>query len=174
MTLKRNFKTRAGIRMLLTGGLVMLVMLLVASSISCQAALPPEEEVVPPKEEAIPPVKEVLPPKEEATSEKEKVVAEEPIPPEELPPAPELEPAPAPEPEPGPTTSIAEVEISGFAFVPDTITVPAGTTVIWTHNDSPPHTISSRDGLFDTGTVSRGATFSHTFPAPLVSPPLFE
>ncbi len=44
MTVKQNFKIRAGIRILLTNGLVMLTMLLIAFSISCQATPPAEEE----------------------------------------------------------------------------------------------------------------------------------
>ncbi len=163
MTVNQNFKIRTGIRILLTSGMGMLAMLLIAFSISCQATLPTGEEAVPPKEEVLPPKEEAVPPKEEATPEKEKVTEEELVPPQESAPTPELEPTPTPESEPSPTTTIAEVSISGFAFVPATITIPVGTTVTWTHNDSPPHTVSSRDGLFDAGTLSPGAAFSYTF-----------
>ena len=44
MTVKQNSKIRAGIRILLTNGLVMLAMLLIAFSISCQATPPTEGE----------------------------------------------------------------------------------------------------------------------------------
>ena len=44
MTIKQNFKIRASIRILLTNGLVMLAMLLIAFSISCQVTPPTEEE----------------------------------------------------------------------------------------------------------------------------------
>ena len=44
MTVKQNFKIRAGIRILLTNGLVILAMLLIVFSISCQATPPTEGE----------------------------------------------------------------------------------------------------------------------------------
>ncbi len=44
MTVKQNFKIRAGIRILLTNGLVMLTILLIVFSISCQATPPTEGE----------------------------------------------------------------------------------------------------------------------------------
>ncbi len=156
MIVKRNSKMGTGIRVLLPSGLVLLAMLLVVFSISCQATLPAEEELVPPKEE-------ILPPKEGTMPEEEKVTEEKAIPIEEPSPTPKPEPRPTPEPEPSPTTATAEVTISGFAFGPATITVPVGTTVTWTHNDSPPHTVSSRDAVFDSGNLPPGATFSYTF-----------
>lgn len=69
----------------------------------------------------------------------------------------------APAPTPSPTPTITEVEISGFAFVPATITIPVGTTVTWFNKDSVAHTVSSREGVFDSGNLSGGATFSYTF-----------
>ena len=62
-----------------------------------------------------------------------------------------------------PTTAHANVDISGFAFVPQTLSVPPGTTVTWTNNDSSSHTIASNDNLFQSGNLAKGATFSHTF-----------
>ena len=44
MTVKQNFKVRDGIRILLTSGLIMLAMLLIVFSISCQTTPPTEEE----------------------------------------------------------------------------------------------------------------------------------
>ncbi len=66
-------------------------------------------------------------------------------------------------PTPSPTPTITEVEISGFAFVPATITIPVGTTVTWFNKDPVAHTVSSREGVFDSGNLSGGATFSYTF-----------
>jgi plastocyanin len=57
----------------------------------------------------------------------------------------------------------ANVDISGFAFVPKTLEVSVGTRITWTNRDSVAHTVSSRDNLFDSGNFSRGATFSYTF-----------
>jgi plastocyanin len=62
-----------------------------------------------------------------------------------------------------PATAQAKVDISGFAFVPQTLTVAVGTTVTWTNNDSSSHTIASNDNLFQSGTLAKGSTFSHTF-----------
>lgn len=62
-----------------------------------------------------------------------------------------------------PATAHANVDISGFAFVPPTLTVSVGTTVTWTNNDSSSHTIASNDNLFQSGTLAKSATFSHTF-----------
>lgn len=73
------------------------------------------------------------------------------------------EPAPPPAPALDPMPTTIEADISGFAFVPDTITVAVGTTITWTNKDSAPHTVSSRDGVFESGTMSRNATFSYTF-----------
>lgn len=72
-------------------------------------------------------------------------------------------PAPTPTPTPSPTPTSIEVEISDFAFVPATITVSVGATITWTNNDPAPHTVTSRDTVFDSGNLSRGATFSYTF-----------
>jgi len=55
------------------------------------------------------------------------------------------------------------VNISGFAFDPPTLTVPVGTTVTWTNNDSTTHTVTADDGSFDSGNVDPGGTFSFTF-----------
>lgn len=57
----------------------------------------------------------------------------------------------------------ANVDISDFAFVPETLEVPVGTRVTWTNSDSVAHTVSSRDALFDSGNFSGGSTFSYTF-----------
>ncbi len=70
----------------------------------------------------------------------------------------ETEPPPAPAP-----AATSEVEISDFEFAPDTITVSPGTTVTWKNMDSPPHTVTSREDLFDSGSMSTGDTFSYTF-----------
>jgi plastocyanin len=56
------------------------------------------------------------------------------------------------------------VTISGFAFAPATITVPVGTKVTWTNQDSTDHTVTADDGnAFDSGNIANGATFSFTF-----------
>ena len=78
-------------------------------------------------------------------------------------PVPTPAPAPAPASTSGPTATDVELEILNFAFVPNTITVAAGTTVTWTNLDSAPHTVTTRETLFDSGRMSTGDTFSYTF-----------
>jgi plastocyanin len=58
-----------------------------------------------------------------------------------------------------------QVSIDGFAFVPATLTVKAGTTVTWTNRDEEPHTVASSDGSFHSPGMGTGATFTHTFSA---------
>jgi plastocyanin len=55
------------------------------------------------------------------------------------------------------------VTIQNFAFNPVTITISKGQTVTWTNMDSAPHTVTSTTGYFDSGPISQGQTFSHTF-----------
>jgi plastocyanin len=54
------------------------------------------------------------------------------------------------------------VTVSNFAFNPPEITVKSGTAVTWTNQDSMMHTITA-PGLFDSGTLGQGKTFSYTF-----------
>jgi plastocyanin len=62
-----------------------------------------------------------------------------------------------------PAGNAVAVEISGYAFNPPTLTVKEGTTVTWTNSDSVVHTVTSDTGLFDSGDMAQGATFSFTF-----------
>ena len=59
----------------------------------------------------------------------------------------------------------ARIVISGFAFNgPDT--VPVGTTVEVRNNDSAPHSWTSTEGVFDSGTLAMSETFEFTFDEP--------
>jgi plastocyanin len=58
------------------------------------------------------------------------------------------------------------VVIANLAFEPAAITVPTGTTVAWTNDDAPPHTVTSTDGAFDSGILDPGGSFSFTFNEP--------
>ncbi len=49
---------------------------------------------------------------------------------------------------------------SSSATWPPNINVPAGTTVLWTNRDQTTHTVTSLQGLFDSGGLS---AFSYTF-----------
>jgi plastocyanin len=55
-----------------------------------------------------------------------------------------------------------------FTFSPATITIKAGTTVVWTNMTGAPHTVTSDDGKsFDSGIANpipaSGGTFKFTF-----------
>ena len=65
-----------------------------------------------------------------------------------------------------PAGTVNQVSIEGFAFNPSSITVPAGTTVTWTNNDSVTHTVTSDSGAFDSGNLAPGKTFTFTFSQP--------
>ena len=58
-----------------------------------------------------------------------------------------------------------QVTIDNFAFAPATLTVKAGTTVVWTNHDEEPHTVAASDGSFHSPGMGTGATYSHTFGA---------
>ena len=67
------------------------------------------------------------------------------------------------------TAGLAEVNVSiaSFAFGPDVVTVPAGTTVTWTNDEGAvAHTTTSDDGLWDSATLQPGDQFSFTFDEP--------
>jgi hypothetical protein len=55
------------------------------------------------------------------------------------------------------------VSIVDFNFAPSSTTVHVGDTVTWTNNGQAPHTATAKDGSFDTGTLQKGGTGSHTF-----------
>ncbi len=65
-----------------------------------------------------------------------------------------------------------KVTIADSTFSPSKVEVQAGTTVTWTNNDALPHTVTSTvtddvdsatSGLFDSGTLQTGESFSYTF-----------
>ena len=62
--------------------------------------------------------------------------------------------------------AVTEVSVVDVAFQPVDIEVPVGTTVDWTNEDPFAHTVTARDGAFDSGTMDGGATFSQTFSEP--------
>lgn len=64
-----------------------------------------------------------------------------------------------------------EVSMVNFAFEPKTATINVGDTVKWTNTVVVPHTTTSgtgcaKDGKWDSGDMTRGATFSFTFDTP--------
>jgi plastocyanin len=57
----------------------------------------------------------------------------------------------------------AEVAMQSSQFQPKELTVKVGTTVKWTNNDQARHTVTSDTGVFDSGNLGKGQTFSFTF-----------
>lgn len=58
------------------------------------------------------------------------------------------------------------VRIKDFKFLPEDVTVDAGTTVRWTNADSAPHTATADDASFDTGDLRQGKTGEVTLSDP--------
>jgi len=69
-------------------------------------------------------------------------------------------------PGPGGQSTADAVEISNFAFSPNSLTVPAGTTVTWTNKDGITHTSTSDQAVWDSGGISPGQSFSVPFNTP--------
>ncbi len=89
-------------------------------------------------------------------------------------PAPAAEAKPTPPPAQAPVTVASapvNVSIQSFAFSNATLNIAVGTKVTWTNNDSAPHTVTSdkggiADGVFGSGTLSTGDSFSFSFDKP--------
>jgi plastocyanin len=60
----------------------------------------------------------------------------------------------------------AAVKIDNFVFGPQTLTVPVGTTVVWTNSDDIPHTSVSTEGVFKSKVLDTDEKFSYTFTKP--------
>ena len=56
-----------------------------------------------------------------------------------------------------------EVPIATFVFPPSPLTIKKGTTVVWTNKDDATHTVSSDSGLFSSGSIIKGNSYSFTF-----------
>jgi len=63
-------------------------------------------------------------------------------------------------------TNSVEVTIDNFSFTPPTLTVSAGTKVIWVNKDDVPHTVTSDDKLFGSRALDTDDKFSFTFQTP--------
>jgi plastocyanin len=62
-------------------------------------------------------------------------------------------------------SSAMQVTIQNFAFSPASLTIPAGTTVVWTNKDTAPHTVTVRSGpvTFSSPNLQQGDSFTYTF-----------
>lgn len=73
---------------------------------------------------------------------------------------PYAQPPPGPTAVPGQTT---RVTIMDFMFMPQTITIHVGQTVMWQNNGPSMHTSTSDTGIWNSGTIGVGGTYSRTF-----------
>jgi plastocyanin len=62
-----------------------------------------------------------------------------------------------------PTTMNASIVAGGFT--PNPISISAGSTVMWTNNDTGAHTIVADNGAFASGAIAPGGTYSYMFPS---------
>ncbi len=60
----------------------------------------------------------------------------------------------------------ARVIVKEFMFEPMSLQVRAGTTVIWSNLDDEPHTVVSDTGVFRSGAIDTGDTYSFKFDKP--------
>ena len=56
-----------------------------------------------------------------------------------------------------------DITVYNFQFNPVAPNITTGTTVIWTNNDTVPHSIVAYDGSFNSGALQPGESFSYTF-----------
>ncbi len=61
------------------------------------------------------------------------------------------------------TPMTVNVSIAGFAFDPPDLSINVGDTVMWTNSDGAFHTTASDTGIWSSGGLSNGQTFSFTF-----------
>jgi plastocyanin len=62
----------------------------------------------------------------------------------------------------GAAAGTAEVKIDNFTFTPATLTVKAGTPIIWTNRDDIPHTVVSEDKEFKSRALDTDEKFTFT------------
>ena len=58
------------------------------------------------------------------------------------------------------------VRIANFTFEPETLTVPAGTTVTWVNDDDIPHLVIEKEGRFRSSALDTNDSYSQTMSAP--------
>lgn len=61
------------------------------------------------------------------------------------------------------TANQVSVSISDTGYSPQTLHIQAGTTVVWRNYGNMPHTVTFNNYSLNSGTISPGSSFSHTF-----------
>lgn len=59
-----------------------------------------------------------------------------------------------------------KMDITGFKFSKNPITIKAGTKITWTNQDTAPHTATADNSSWDSGTLQKGQSFSFVFNKP--------
>jgi plastocyanin len=62
-----------------------------------------------------------------------------------------------------PSTGTRALTIAGYAFTPKTFSISRGTTVRVTNQDSATHTWTSTSGVWDSGALNQGQSYSYRF-----------
>jgi glucose dehydrogenase/plastocyanin len=62
--------------------------------------------------------------------------------------------------------TVTQLKVVDFGFSPDNDLVPPGTKITWTNTGQIVHTVTSDDGVFDSGDLASGQTFSTTLDKP--------
>lgn len=55
-----------------------------------------------------------------------------------------------------------QVSIVDFSFMPDRLRVRGGDSITWTNNGAAPHTTTAAGGVWDSGTLQPGDSFTFT------------
>jgi len=125
-----------------------MLMVLTFAMVSCSAATTPASTQTP------------IPPNPSDTPLPDITVIPTPMPPsgtaETLPPAASNTPVPV-------GAGTVDIKIAGFAFDPASVTVKVGTTVRWTNQDSATHSVTSDTGVWDSGSIAQGETYTRMF-----------
>jgi plastocyanin len=61
------------------------------------------------------------------------------------------------------SSDVVNVEMKGFAFNPQELTIKVGTKVTWTNMDSAGHDVKAADGSWGSDTLANGQSFSKVF-----------
>jgi plastocyanin len=64
---------------------------------------------------------------------------------------------------PGPSATDTNVSIDNYAFKAPSVTITAGSAVVWKNADDDPHTVTADDGSFDSKGLGQGDTYRHVF-----------
>jgi len=62
-----------------------------------------------------------------------------------------------------PIVYAARVTIQNSVFTPSEVTIMVSGSILWVNSDETVHTVTAKDGSFDSGDLQPGATFDATF-----------